>query len=112
VEGVPALVDRIRARYPFLAERHARRLVRAYGTGALALLDGARGAADLGPVYGADLTQAELRYLVRTEWATTAEDVLWRRSKLGLRLTPAQIAAVEQAMQALADSALPQATAL
>ncbi|MDB5374908.1 MAG: glpD [Belnapia sp.] len=112
VDGVPALVDRIRARYPFLAERHARRLVRAYGTGALALLDGARGAADLGPVYGADLTQAELRYLVRTEWATTAEDVLWRRSKLGLRLTPAQIAAVEQAMQALADSALPQATAL
>jgi glycerol-3-phosphate dehydrogenase len=63
-------------------------------------------------VFGTDLTEAELRYLARTEWARTAQDVLWRRSKLGLRLSAAQAAEVEQAMRALTaaepvDSASP-----
>ena len=69
-------------------------------------------ASDLGRVFGADLTEAELRYLARIEWAGTAQDVLWRRSKLGLRLSAAQAAEVEHAMGALTaaepvDSASP-----
>ena len=48
--------------------------------------------------FGADLTEAELRYLVNAEWARTAADVVWRRSKLGLRLSPDQIAAIDDAM--------------
>jgi glycerol-3-phosphate dehydrogenase len=53
--------------------------------------------ADLGRVFGADLTEAELRYLVNAEWARTADDVVWRRRKLGLRLSPDQIAAIDEA---------------
>ena len=55
--------------------------------------------ADLGPMLRADLTEAELRYLVYRGRARTAEDVVWRRSKLGLRLSAEQIAAVDQAIR-------------
>jgi glycerol-3-phosphate dehydrogenase len=51
---------------------------------------------DLGTWFGADLTAAEVRYLMRKEWAQTADDVLWRRSKLGLRFSPAQVEALER----------------
>ncbi|GAB4173257.1 MAG: glycerol-3-phosphate dehydrogenase [Thalassobaculales bacterium] len=77
-------------RYPFLPQ--IGRLARAYGSRAARFLDGARHAADLGEDYGGGLTEAEVDYLVRNEWARTAEDVLWRRSKLGLHV-PAGTAA-------------------
>ena len=99
VDGYETQVALLRGTHPFLAEAHARRLVRAYGTRAAVLLDGARDAAGLGRVFGADLTEAELRYLAREEWARTAEDVVWRRSKLGLRLSAEQVAAVDAAMR-------------
>jgi glycerol-3-phosphate dehydrogenase len=89
------------ARYPFMPEPMMRRLVRAYGTRVDRLIGGAREFADLGRVFGADLTEAELRYLVEAEWARTAADVVWRRSKLGLRLTAEQIAAIDDAMRSL-----------
>ena len=54
--------------------------------------------ADLGICYGADLTQAEVDYLCRVEFAETAEDIVWRRSKLGLRMTHAQIIALQTAL--------------
>ncbi len=50
---------------------------------------------DLGQSFGATLTEREVRYLMQTEWACTAEDIVWRRSKLGLRLSPAEIAAID-----------------
>jgi len=75
----------LQARYTFLAADTARRLVRAYGTLAADMLGEARSTAKLGRVFGADLTEREVDWLVRTEWARTADDVLWRRSKLGLR---------------------------
>ena len=53
------------------------------------------------PTFGATLTEAEVRYLIEQEWARTAEDVVWRRSKLGLRLTPAEIAALDAWMREL-----------
>ena len=55
------------------------------------MLGTATSAADLGKTFGASLTEAEVRYLVEQEWARTAEDVAWRRSKLGLRMTPAEV---------------------
>ena len=55
-------------------------------------------AADLGRAFGADLTEAELRYLVHREWARSAADVVWRRSKLGLRMTRDQIADIDAAL--------------
>jgi glycerol-3-phosphate dehydrogenase len=94
------LVGETRRTWPFLAESHARRLVAAYGTRVRLVLDGAAGVDDLGPWLGADLTGAEIRYLMRHEWAETAEDVLWRRSKLGLVLTKEQREAVGRFMTA------------
>jgi glycerol-3-phosphate dehydrogenase len=92
-------VASLRARYPFLDQGLARRLVRAYGTRAKRIVDGAQSMADLGRVFGANLTEREVLYLMDQEWAATAEDVLWRRTKLGLRLTPAQAAALDAYMR-------------
>ena len=94
------LVAEMRGAWPFLAAGHARRLVEAYGTRVRQVLDGIRTVDDLGPRFGADLTGAEIRYLMRHEWAETAEDVLWRRSKLGLVLTKEQRDAVARFMTA------------
>ena len=83
-DGLASLVEQTRASRPFLAEQHVRRLVRAYGTRVEGVLGAARRLEDLGPCFGADLTAAEVRYLMEREWARTEDDVLWRRSKLGL----------------------------
>jgi glycerol-3-phosphate dehydrogenase len=101
-DGFEALLAATAARYRFLPQPTVRRLLRAYGTRIHDLLAGASSAADLGRRFGADLTEAELRYLVRAEWARTAEDVVWRRSKLGLRLSAAEIAAIDEALVAIA----------
>ncbi len=80
--------------HPFLDPLVASRLAAAYGTRAGRILAGAPSMADLGRDFGGGLTEAEITYLKREEWAVTADDVLWRRSKLGLHLDPAQQAAV------------------
>lgn len=90
VDGVAALVAELRGRAPFLTQPHLERLVRTYGTRARRILDNAARPEDLGRDFGATLTEAEVRYLMTEEWAETAEDVLWRRTKLGLRLDAAQ----------------------
>ncbi|WP_326882208.1 glycerol-3-phosphate dehydrogenase [Aliidongia sp.] len=105
IDGFEAELERAGARYPFVASATLRRLLRAYGTDIHKLLDGAASTADLGPVLGADLTEAELRYLVTYEWARQADDVLWRRSKLGLRMRPADTAAVEEAIARILSEA-------
>src|SRR5262245_25836831 len=87
-DGLAALVVRTRRSHPFLSETHARRLVHAYGTRVERVLGPARRLEDLGPCLGADLTAAEVRYLMEREWAQTEDDALWRRSKLGLRFSP------------------------
>jgi len=79
-------------RYPFLPEREPRRLIQLYGTRAFAFLGKANSAADLGEHFGHGLTAAEVEYLIEHEWARTPEDVLWRRTKLGLHFTPDQTA--------------------
>ncbi len=88
VDGFYALVAEAIGRWPFLDEPHARRLVRAYGRRIERFLGQAQSMDDLGPRFAGDLTGAEVRYLVENEWAQSAEDVLWRRSKLGLNATP------------------------
>jgi len=93
-DGVETVRADLQRRYPFLAEPTARRMVRSYGTLAGEMLGDARDAADLGRVIGADLSEREVDWLVRNEWARTADDVLWRRSKLGLRFDPAETEAL------------------
>ncbi|RWA74493.1 glycerol-3-phosphate dehydrogenase [Mesorhizobium sp.] len=97
--GFDAQVARLKNAYPFLDQRLARRLTRLYGTRAEKLLGLAKSNADLGRNFGADLYEAEVRYLVENEWAVTAEDVLWRRTKRGLHFSREQTAALEEFMR-------------
>ena len=103
--GAPRLVVDLRARYPFLAPALARRLVRQYGTRAGAVLGDARSMAALGRDFGAGLTEREVAWQRREEWVRTAADLLWRRSKLGLRIDAAGQAALAAYLAGAADRA-------
>ncbi len=81
-------VDAARDRWRFLTEAEAQRLVSAYGTRLEAVLGDAKSHAELGPAFGPELTGAEVRYLMAREWARFPDDILWRRSKLGLTMPP------------------------
>jgi glycerol-3-phosphate dehydrogenase len=100
VDGVDALIAGIQRDYPFVNPRWAKRLVRAYGTEAGEILGAAKTKEDLGEDFGADLTQAELSWLKENEFARAGADVIWRRSKLGLRLSTEQAKRVDEAMRA------------
>ncbi len=97
-DGIEALIERTLERWPFLTKEHARRLAHAYGTRIENVLQDATALDDLGRRFGSDLTAAEVRHLMHKEWAETADDVLWRRSKLGLRLSVAQRDALDEFM--------------
>ena len=92
VAGFDALVGKLCADYGFMPREQVRRLARAYGTRARMVLGNAKAMADLGREFGAGLSEAEVLYLMHQEWAVEAQDVVWRRSKLGLRMSVAQIA--------------------
>lgn len=93
-DGVAALHQATQLRYPFLPAPMLHRLIRSYGTLAPAVLGDAARIEDLGVRFGADLTEREVAWLREAEWARTAEDVLWRRSKLGLRFSADAAAAL------------------
>ncbi len=90
VDGAGALATELRDRYPFLSEKHATRLVRTHGTLTALVLGEAREAADLGRDFGAGLTEREAIWMRDHEWARAGADILWRRTKLGLHMTPAE----------------------
>jgi len=90
-----AFATNLRAQNPFLSEALARRLARSYGSLCREFLGDAQSLADLGPDFGAGLFRAEIDYLVEREWARTAEDILWRRTKLGLRCPPSAAAEID-----------------
>ncbi|WP_369039205.1 glycerol-3-phosphate dehydrogenase [Stenotrophomonas maltophilia] len=91
--------SRLQALAPWLAPDTAQRWARAYGSRSAALLQGMRGMDDLGEAFGGGLHAREVAFLRDHEWARCAEDVLWRRSKLGLRLDAAQVARLQAWMQ-------------
>jgi glycerol-3-phosphate dehydrogenase len=93
-----AFVAQETRRFDWLPPATVRRLARAYGTRIAQVIGGAHGINDLGRNYGADLYEREVDYLKEQEWAMTAEDILWRRSKLGLHMRPEERAALEAAM--------------
>jgi len=99
--GYEAQVAALKSRSPFLTDRHARRLVRLYGTLAAEIVGDAPSIEALGRHYGADLYGCEVRYLIEREWARTAEDILWRRTKLGLNLSKTEASALADDMQEL-----------
>jgi len=90
VDGFARLAKRYARHWPWLGDVTAARYARAYGTRTERLMEGAYGEDDMGRSFGAGLTEREARYLVQEEFARTAEDILWRRSKLGLHMTEAE----------------------
>ena len=104
VLGFEALVSGFRTAYPALDPQTIRRLARAYGASTPQILGSAKTPADLGRAFGAGLTEAEINYLMNREWAMTAQDVVWRRSKIGLRLSPSQIEEIDVYMKAQAPA--------
>ena len=96
IDGLDPLKAELAADYPFLGAHDIDRIARAYGTRARRWLGEAQGWQALGRDFGGGLTAAEVDYLRGEEWAVSAEDVLWRRSKLGLRLSKEQQAALAE----------------
>ncbi|MDQ0068785.1 glycerol-3-phosphate dehydrogenase [Variovorax boronicumulans] len=97
-------VSAVQARYPWLYGKLTRRLARAYGARVSELLGDAKSLADLGPAVAPHLHERELRFLQTHEWAVSSDDVLWRRSKLGLHYTPAEREQVVAWLQANAKN--------
>ncbi len=100
VDGVQDLHDRIAAKYPFLPAEHVVRLLRTYGTEVFDIYGDAAGVADLGHDFGGGLFAAEVRWSMANEFTRTTDDLLWRRTKLGLRLTTEQVTVLRDWMQA------------
>jgi glycerol-3-phosphate dehydrogenase len=100
VDGFEALVGQLRKAHGWLDERTAHRLVRHYGTRAKDVLAGCSREADAGRSFGHGLSEAEVRYLIEQEWARTADDILFRRTKLGIRFDATQ----REALQSFVDS--------
>jgi len=105
-DGVADLTLRLKAEHPFLTDYWAGRLIRAYGTEASGILGQATTAAALGRDFGGTLTEAEVLWLMRHEYAVTAADVVWRRSKLGLRMTAGEIESLDHFMAGHASRAI------
>jgi glycerol-3-phosphate dehydrogenase len=97
-------IDLSRDRWRFLGELEAQRLVAAYGSRLPAVLGEAKSRDELGPTFGPELTGAEVRYLMTREWARFPEDILWRRSKLGLTMPQADRDALAAFMAGVSSS--------
>ena len=95
VSDVDRLICDLERDYPFLSTPWARRLFRAYGTETAEILKGASTVEDLGRDFGATITTRELDWAIQKEWVQTGEDFLWRRTKLGLRVTPEQVKEID-----------------
>jgi glycerol-3-phosphate dehydrogenase len=109
VQGFDALVAGLVADYPGLDRPLIERLARHYGTRTRRILGPAKAEADLGRAFGAGLSEAEVHYLIDQEWARSAADIVWRRSKLGLRMTAAEIAALDDYMRNATQERIPTA---
>ena len=97
--------DEARHRYSWLDEKLLHRLLRAYGTRIEKVLGPAQCVSDLGRDFGAGLHEAEVDYLLRHEFAATTDDILWRRSKLGLRLDAVQVRSLDRWLGGDVDAA-------
>lgn len=98
VTGASEEERRLISAYPFLTHRHASRMIKCYGTDARAILGDAKSVEGLGRHFGGSLYEAEVRWSIEKEWAQTAEDVLWRRTKQGLFLTAEEARGLEEYM--------------
>jgi glycerol-3-phosphate dehydrogenase len=102
--GIEAFETTLKREHDWLPDALARRYVRTYGTRTCELLAGVQGLNDLGRHFGANLYQREVEFLAATEWARSAEDILWRRTKLGLNLSPAEVESLQSYLRSRSSS--------
>ncbi|WP_353978977.1 glycerol-3-phosphate dehydrogenase [Salinicola endophyticus] len=95
IDGREAFAARLQRDYAFLPTAWTERFASSYGSLCLHFLDGVKRLETLGEEFGGGLTRAEVDYLIDHEWARASDDILWRRTKLGLVLTPAQVEALD-----------------
>ena len=108
-DGAAALKADYRFAHPFLSAATVDRIVKAYGTDARAWLGTAQSWDDLGGEIAHGLSAAEIRWMIGREWAQTSDDILWRRSKLGLHFTPEDIKRLDAFLDGIAvKPALPE----
>lgn len=98
-ETTSQLLQCLNTQYPWLPTPTAQRYVRSYGTLCHRFLKDADSLDALGTHLGQGLYSAEVDYLIDREWASTSEDILWRRSKLGLHLNISQQADLERYLE-------------
>jgi glycerol-3-phosphate dehydrogenase len=96
IDGFPKLFDEIQRKYPFLTKAQSERLARAYGT---IVFDIFGNAEEFGHDFGHGLSEKEVTYLMDNEWAKTPQDVIWRRTKLGIRFNTEQVRSLDIWMQ-------------
>lgn len=106
--GLQEYAVELKARYPRLPADLLERFARSYGSRADVVLDGARSAADLGFDFGGGVTEREVEYLVRQEWACDATDILWRRSKRGLHCLPDTAARIDEFLSGMGQGRKPE----
>ncbi len=94
--GFDDLLNKVSARYPFMNSADLERLCHAYGTRMTMVLGNAESVEQLGEDFGCGLFEVEVRYLMLNEWASCADDIIWRRSKLGLVMNDRQIAHLDK----------------
>ncbi len=99
VSGVNDLRADLAKHMPFLPAQTINRLIRQYGTEAKGIFASITSADDLGPDLGAHVYPVELDWAIANEWVRTGDDFLWRRSKLGLRVTAEQSASIDAYIQ-------------
>ena len=104
-EETAALLSSLESEFPRLPDALLRRMSRAYGTRANRILAGAVTLDDLGPVLAGDLTAREVDYLVNVEWARTAQDILFRRTKLGLHIDRSAAGPLEDYLERIRHAA-------
>ncbi len=94
-DQVQELANRLQKQISDLAPKTAQRLIRAYGTEAFELSKNATSIEDLGQDFGHGIYASELDWVIANEWVKTADDFLWRRTKMGLRLDETQMRAMK-----------------
>ncbi|PYF81106.1 MULTISPECIES: glycerol-3-phosphate dehydrogenase [Marinomonas] len=97
--SLDAFAMKLQQDYPFIGAHLAHRFANSYGSLTHTLLSKANSESDLGQHFGNQLYQVEVDYLIDHEWARSAEDILWRRTKLGLEFTADQVSALESYLQ-------------
>ncbi|WP_087024950.1 glycerol-3-phosphate dehydrogenase [Thaumasiovibrio subtropicus] len=100
-----AMTTHLATKFAFIDERTRRRYLQLYGADVNQLLNGVETLDDLGQCFAKGVYQREIDYLINEEFAFTVEDILWRRTKLGITLTKAEIATLSFYLQTSASSA-------